>query len=186
MSWLRWLFRRHRQRRLIDGERAFAAAFRMARALGHDERSATTAALRVAIDCAGVDFHSEFGSPDERAAPEPPRSDDPISVFLANLLAGDLLPTSAIGPALSTDVYATYRRWCASRGEPPVSMTSLVHFVGTRTRLARKRWWRDGQLQGPHGVLFLGGSHVPPSGVSEPAWIGQSIVRYQAAMEASA
>lgn len=84
-------------------------------------------------------------------------------VFFLALIAGDIAPSITPANALSRDVFALYRTWCTRLGRKPMSMPTFVHALQRdhKIRQSRMRYRLDDKRQGPHGVLFLGGTIEP-------------------------
>ena len=88
---------------------------------------------------------------------------DSVHVFFLALVAGDVAPGITLANARSRDVFALYRTWCIRLDCRPITMPKFVHALqrGHKIRQGRMRYRLDGKRQGPHGVLFLGGTVEP-------------------------
>lgn len=82
-------------------------------------------------------------------------------------------------PALTTDVYAAYKHYCADIGVKPAPMPKFANAIARRHDVPRDRKrYMDGQgLVGPHGMLFLGGEQPPDK--LETTWLGETVEAFR-------
>lgn len=107
---------------------------------------------------------------------------DSTSRFFYELSRGEIGGIEA-RPALSSDVYVVYRRWCNNTGLRPAPLPKLVNALDRkhRVRAVRKRYLTMTGEAGPHGILMLGAERPPEDGSSEATWLGDQIEAFKKA-----
>lgn len=106
---------------------------------------------------------------------------DSVDVFFLALVGGDVAPGITLASARSRDLHTLYRTWCKRLDHYPANMATFVRALqrGHKVRQARVRYRLDGKRQGPHGVLFLGGTVEPLD--AQIARFRAGVLAYQAA-----
>lgn len=108
-----------------------------------------------------------------------------VDDFVTDLYNGRIQGVSA-RPALTRDIFDLYRAWCSRKRIPQLgSVSPLIKLIGARQAipLLRKRYAIDGELLGPHGIMFLS-SPPPPRAGYECDWLGEHIVAFKASVDA--
>ena len=86
-------------------------------------------------------------------------------------------------PALATDWYEAYKRWCTQNGHRAAPMPKFVNALA-RKRAAptvRKRYLLGQTERGPHAILMMGNS-TPPEDRAEKLWLGERVAAFRACL----
>lgn len=110
-----------------------------------------------------------------------------VDEFMADLCNGRVQGVSP-RPALTRDIFDLYRIWCRRKRIPALSgVAPLVKLLCERQAIhvLRKRYAIDGEVFGPHGMLFLSAPPPPRPGY-ECDWLGEHVTAFRAAVDAYA
>jgi putative DNA primase/helicase len=83
-------------------------------------------------------------------------------------------------PALVTDWYEAYKRWCNQNGHRAAPQPKFVNALARKrgTPSIRKRYLQGQTTAGPHAVLMMGNNEPPPD-KSEQVWLGEQIAKFR-------
>ncbi len=128
------------------------------------------------------DFHENTKPPytDAKAELVDLARDSPTRFYYA--LIHKELGSLPLTPALTSDVYVAYKHYCADIGVKPAPMPKFANALTRKHAVAgeRKRYMGVAGIEGPRGVLFLGGDQPPAQ--SESAWLGDCISAWRNAL----
>ena len=99
-----------------------------------------------------------------------------VDQFITDLCNGRIQGVSA-RPALTRDIFDLYRTWCGRQRLVPLgSVSPLIKLIGERQGipLLRKRYAINGEVLGPHGIMYLS---TPPPPRAAPLEEGRAGVR---------
>lgn len=120
-------------------------------------------------------------------------SQDSPSRFVKAFEAGDIDGFPAKGgsagllmPALSTDFYKLYQRWCGVNGLKALNQPKFANAVMRKHggRVERKRYDAGAGPKGPAAITYLPGGHELPPGESETYWLGDRVTAFQQSLRA--
>jgi putative DNA primase/helicase len=100
---------------------------------------------------------------------------DSPSRFYYDLTSGEIAGVTP-RPCLSEDLFELYKLWCGRTNVRAAPMAKFVNALQRKHRAAtaRKRYQLGSAVRGPHTVIDLVGSEMPP-GKGEAAWLGEHV-----------
>lgn len=122
-------------------------------------------------------------------------SQDSPSRFIRAFESGDLegfpgktTEAGLLMPALSTDLYKLYQRWCGVNGLKALSQPRFGNAVMRKHagRVERKRYDAGQGTKGPAAFTYLPGGRELPPGESEVYWLGDRALAFQQSLRAYA
>lgn len=167
----------HRADTVVSATRSLTALVKAGLALGLPRRAAAHRANAQTLQLTGLDLADmldvDLSTPCEDKARPLGRA---LSVGVAEFLEEWRGGRWPMVPALATDVHAAYLRFCQAQGHAALPIGAFaVQLRRGGAESARKRWFAEGSLRGPHSVQWPGAITTAPDGQAEAAWLGEGI-----------
>lgn len=167
----------HRADTVVSATRSLTALVKAGLALGLPRRAAAHRANAQTLALTGVDLAGMLEVDLEEPAERRRRAQcDTVAEGVAEFLAEWRAGRWPVVPALATDVYSAYVRWCGPQGHSPLPLAvfaAQLRRAGAES--ARKRWLDGEVMRGPHSVQWPGALTGAPDGEPEAPWLGEGI-----------